>query len=278
MLGADLDIVILVAAGVGVSSGPWGDRLCDRLRLGSWVVAEEGEGLGANETSSRVNERWSSPGFAAFFSAAGLCDADAPEACVQCGGDVTDGTWAVRAVAMHESDFERARCEVVLASATDGSEFGRARREVAEERSEDVMAGCQSSSGAIDRLVCVLAAWTVLLLAEAADRAAALGMAEPARRRSRRVWPTSALRVLVPALRRLRASPLPSLQCRHALATATARHASKAAWMQSRAAGLTGGASIACLHLSTWISSAVNRICHNSWHCLMMMLPYDTSV
>ena len=52
MLGADLDIVILVAAGVGVSSGPWGDRLCDRLRLGSWVVGEEGEGSGANETAS----------------------------------------------------------------------------------------------------------------------------------------------------------------------------------------------------------------------------------
>ena len=157
MLGADLDFVNLVAAGVGVWTGPGGDRLCDRLRLGSWVVGEEGEGSGANETATRVNERWSSPGFEDVFTAAGLCDADALEAC---GGDVTDGTWAVRAVAMHESDFERARCEVVLASASDGSEFGRARctrREDAEERSEDVMAG-QSSSGAIDRSVCVLAA------------------------------------------------------------------------------------------------------------------------
>ena len=103
-----------------------------------------------------MNERWSSPGFADVFpAAAGLCDADALEAW---GGDVTDSTWAVRAVAMHESDFERARREVVLASASDGSEFGRARREDAEERSEvDVIAG-QSSSGAIDRSVCVRAA------------------------------------------------------------------------------------------------------------------------
>ena len=154
MLGADLDFVNLVAAGVGVWTGPGGDRLCDRLRLGSWVVGEEGEGSGANETATRVNERWSSPGFEDVFTAAGLCDADALEAC---GGDVTDGTWAVRAAAMHESDFERARREVVLAGASDGSEFGRARREDAEERSEDVMAG-QSSSGAIDRSVCVLAA------------------------------------------------------------------------------------------------------------------------
>ena len=101
-----------------------------------------------------MNERWPSPGFADVFpAAAGLCDADALEAW---GGDVTDSTWAVRAVAMHESDFERARREVVLASASDGSEFGRARREDAEERSEvDVIAG-QSSSGAIDRSVCVL--------------------------------------------------------------------------------------------------------------------------
>ena len=103
-----------------------------------------------------MNERWWSPGFADVFpAAAGLCDADALEAW---GGDVTDSTWAVRAVAMHESDFERARREVVLASASDGSEFGRARREDAEERSEvDVIAG-QSSSGAIDRSVCVRAA------------------------------------------------------------------------------------------------------------------------
>ena len=69
-----------------------------------------------------MNERWWSPGFADVFpAAAGLCDADALEAW---GGDVTDSTWAVRAVAMHESDFERARREVVLASASDGSEFG----------------------------------------------------------------------------------------------------------------------------------------------------------
>ena len=52
MLGADLDFVNLVAAGVGVWTGPGGDRLCDRLRLGSWVVGEEGEGSGANETAS----------------------------------------------------------------------------------------------------------------------------------------------------------------------------------------------------------------------------------
>ena len=48
-LGAELDVV--VAAGVGVWSGPGGDRLCDRLGLGSWVVQEGGEGSGANETA-----------------------------------------------------------------------------------------------------------------------------------------------------------------------------------------------------------------------------------
>ena len=92
MLGADLDFVNLVAAGVGVWTGPGGDRLCDRLRLGSWVVGEEGEGSGANETATRVNERWSSPGFADVFSAAGLCDT-----LLACGGGVTDGIWPVQA-------------------------------------------------------------------------------------------------------------------------------------------------------------------------------------
>ena len=86
-----------------------------------------------------MNERWPSPGFADVFpAAAGLCDADALEAC---GGDVTDGTWAVRAAAMHESDVERARREVVLAGASDGSEFGRARRE---EWCENAEAGDES--------------------------------------------------------------------------------------------------------------------------------------
>ena len=113
-----------------------------RLGLGSWMEEEgEYEGTGANEmlleAASSVNKYWSL-GFSDVFSAAGLCDR-----LVVCEGGVTDGTWRLRAgvpCAIHESDFDRARSEVALASAMDGSECGRALREP-EEWGEKVVAG-----------------------------------------------------------------------------------------------------------------------------------------
>ena len=92
------------------------------------------------EEAAAENERCSSR-FADLlshlFSAADLiCDPSV----LACREGVTGGTSRARASAVVESDFERARIEVALASAMDGSEFvlGRARDE---ERSEDDIAG-----------------------------------------------------------------------------------------------------------------------------------------
>ena len=98
-LGTELDFEDLLATGVRIlygNSGPGGDRLCDRLGLGSWMEEEgEYEGTGANEmlleAASSVNKYWSL-GFSDVFSAAGLCDR-----LLACGGGVTDGIWPVQA-------------------------------------------------------------------------------------------------------------------------------------------------------------------------------------
>ena len=130
MLGAGVGFVDRLADGVtGVVSGPGGDRLCDRLGLGS-CVEDEGEGSGAEEAANALNEDWEGDFELVadvFAAAAGVCDD-----------------------AMHESesdldfcnvaDFDGARREVALASAMDGLELvvERARDE---ERSENDIAG-----------------------------------------------------------------------------------------------------------------------------------------
>ena len=132
MLGAELDFVRFVnpvAAGVRVWSGPGGDdrpcSFCDRLGLGT-SVEDAREGSGSRGTvADRENERcWS--GFAGVFSAAALAGLLCDPPFLAYRGGVTGCPWRVRAGTTSESDWDRARCEVALASAIvtamDGSE------------------------------------------------------------------------------------------------------------------------------------------------------------
>ena len=89
ILGSEVDFVDRLAAGVigvlSAESEPGGDRLCDRLGLGS-CVEDEGEGSGAEEAANALNEDWERDFELVadvFAAAAGVCDD-----------------------AMHESDFD----------------------------------------------------------------------------------------------------------------------------------------------------------------------------